>query len=161
MLGSESSDPAIYSNRDTQAAWKYHTASNHTWHSVNTSNHYMDWNNQPRPFKIYPGLPAQSLPTVLPPSGMSALDSLTGNPPVEFAELTLENLAGLLYYSAGVTKGVETPGGRMFFRAAACTGALYHIELYLVCGDMPDLEAGVYQFGAHDFALRRLREGDF
>ena len=23
----------------------------------------------------------------------------------------------------------------MLFRAAACTGALYHIEPYLVCGD--------------------------
>jgi SagB-type dehydrogenase family enzyme len=49
----------------------------------------------------------------------------------------------------------------MYFRAAACTGALYHIELYLVCGDLPDLSAGVYHFGPHDFALRRLREGDY
>ena len=161
MVGSESSDSAIYSNRDTQASWKYHTATNHTWHSVSTSSHYMDWNNQPRPFKIYPDLPEQRLPTGFPSSGMSALDSLTGGASGESAELTLENLAGLLYYSAGVTKGAEGPGGRMFFRAAACTGALYHIELYLVCGDLPDLEAGVYQFGAHDFALRRLREGDF
>lgn len=164
MVGRESSDSAIYSNRDTQAAWTYHTATNHTWHSVSTSSHYMDWNNQPRPFKIYPDLPAQRLPTDFPSSGMSGLDSLTGSAPMksgEFGELTLENLAGLLYYSAGVTKGIEASGGRMFFRAAACTGALYHIELYLVCGDLPGLEAGVYQFGAHDFALRLLREGDF
>jgi SagB-type dehydrogenase family enzyme len=49
----------------------------------------------------------------------------------------------------------------MPFRAAACTGALYHIEEYLICGDLPDLEAGVYHFGAHDNALRKLRSGDF
>jgi SagB-type dehydrogenase family enzyme len=49
----------------------------------------------------------------------------------------------------------------MYFRAAACTGALYHIELYLVCGDMPGLPAGAYHFGPQDFALRRLREGDY
>jgi SagB-type dehydrogenase family enzyme len=47
------------------------------------------------------------------------------------------------------------------FRAAACTGALFHIELYLVCGDLLDLEAGVYHYGAHDNALRQLRRGDF
>jgi SagB-type dehydrogenase family enzyme len=47
------------------------------------------------------------------------------------------------------------------FRAAACTGALYEIELYLVCGDLSDLEAGVYHFGPHDFSLRRLRRGDY
>ena len=49
----------------------------------------------------------------------------------------------------------------MYFRAAACTDALCHIDLYLVCGDLPDLEAGVYHFGPHDFALRRLRSGDY
>src|SRR5262249_58912251 len=31
---------------------------------------------------------------------------------------------------------------------------------YLVCGALPDLDAGVYHFGPHDFALRRLRGGD-
>src|SRR6185369_16337447 len=52
------------------------------------------------------------------------------------------------------------PGGEIFFRAAACTGALYHIDVYAVCAELPDLPAGVYHFGPHDFALRRLREGD-
>lgn len=49
----------------------------------------------------------------------------------------------------------------MPFRAAACTGVLYHIELYLVSGEIPSLPAGVYHYGAHDHALRRLRGGDF
>lgn len=74
---------------------------------------------------------------------------------------TLSQLAGLFHHSAGITKAIDTPGGRMYFRAAACTGALYHIELYLVCGGLTDLPAGIYHFGAHDFALRRLREGDY
>ena len=52
-------------------------------------------------------------------------------------------------------------GGEIFFRAAACTGALYHIDLYLVCGDLPGLEAGVYHFGPHDFGLVQLRKGDY
>src|SRR5206468_10932556 len=34
-------------------------------------------------------------------------------------------------------------------------------ELYLVCGDLPDLEAGIYHFNPGDFALRRLRAGDY
>jgi len=70
-------------------------------------------------------------------------------------------LASLLYFSAGITKRKAYPGGEILFRAAACTGALYHVELYLVCGDLPDLEAGVYHFGPGDFALRRLRRGDY
>ena len=73
----------------------------------------------------------------------------------------LRTLAGIVFFSAGITRRRTVPGGEILFRAAACTGALYHIELYLVCGDLPDLEAGVYHFGVHDFALRQLRAGDY
>jgi SagB-type dehydrogenase family enzyme len=71
--------------------------------------------------------------------------------------LDLEALARLCYFSNGVTKVLRG----MPFRAAACTGALYHIEQYLICADLPGLAAGVYHFGAHDNALRQLRAGDF
>ncbi len=49
----------------------------------------------------------------------------------------------------------------MLFRAAACTGALYHVDLYLICGDVDGLDAGVYHFSPQDFSLRRLRQGDY
>ena len=49
----------------------------------------------------------------------------------------------------------------MLFRAAACTGALYHVDLYLVCGDCEGLNAGVYHFSPQDFSLRQLRQGDY
>jgi len=49
----------------------------------------------------------------------------------------------------------------MQFRAAACTGALYHIELYVVCGDLPGLEAGVYHYYPGAPSLVRLRQGDY
>jgi SagB-type dehydrogenase family enzyme len=61
------------------------------------------------------------------------------------------------YLSNGVTRVLRG----MPFRAAACTGALFHIEEYIVCGALPDLEAGVYHYGAHDNGLRQLRRGDF
>ena len=49
----------------------------------------------------------------------------------------------------------------MYFRAAPSTGALYQTEAYVVAGEVAGLAAGVYHFGPGDFALRRLREGDF
>jgi SagB-type dehydrogenase family enzyme len=76
--------------------------------------------------------------------------------------LTLEALAVLLFFSAGITKKRTYPGGEEHhFRAAASTGALYQTEVYAVAGDLPGLSAGVYHFCPGDFALRRLREGDF
>lgn len=148
-------------NRDISAAWKYHTGTNHTWQSVYHSPHYLDWNNQPQPFKIYRGLEPLRLPSAPEPSGVPALTSMAAAPADGRSMPSLRGLAGLFHYSAGITKALDSPGGRMYFRAAACTGALYHIEFYLVCGDLPDLPAGVYHFGPHDFSLRRLREGDY
>jgi SagB-type dehydrogenase family enzyme len=49
----------------------------------------------------------------------------------------------------------------VLFRAAPSAGALYPTELYAVCGPLADLPAGVYHFAPAEFALRRLRDGDF
>ncbi|HZA23119.1 MAG TPA: dehydrogenase, partial [Dehalococcoidia bacterium] len=146
------------SNRDIHAAWRYHNSTKHSWHSVHTTAYYLDWNNQPTPFKAYPRLEGEKLSTDLQSSEMPALIALVA--PSIWAEEYVPNrsdLAALFYYAAGITKRGIVPGGQMYFRAAACTGALYHIELYLVCGDLPDLPAGVYHFGPHDFSLRQLR----
>ena len=146
-------------NRDIEAAWRYHNGTKLSWQSVHSIGHYLDWSNKPIPFKIYPHLEGEKLPGDLPSSGVPAL---AGSPAqVEEWVPTRRDLARLFYFAAGITKRGVFPGGEIYFRAAACTGALYHIEIYLVCGDLPDLPAGVYHFGPHDFALRRLREGDY
>ena len=150
-------------NRDLEAAWDYHERTKHSFQSVHSSRHFLDFQNQPLPFKIYPGLKPISLPQGLEPPGVPALEALAASVVEPEGERLpdLKFLARLLHYSAGITKRIRSPHGEMLFRAASCTGALYHIDLYLVCGDLPGLEAGVYHFGVHDFTLRRSRRGDF
>ena len=150
-------------NHEINAAWDYHNATKHSYQSIRTNPHYLDWENQPIPFKIYSKLEPIPLHPQLSSSGMPALSAIAA---VEhFSQHlvipTSRSLAEILFLCAGVTKRRSYPGGEMLFRAAACTGALYHIDLYLVCGDLRDLEAGVYHFSPHDFALRRLRQGDY
>jgi len=43
-------------NRNPQAARTYHDATNIPTPSIRTNPHFMDWSNQPLPFKIYPTL---------------------------------------------------------------------------------------------------------
>jgi SagB-type dehydrogenase family enzyme len=149
-------------NRDIQATWNYHNSTKHSYQSIRANRHYLDWDNQPIPFKIYSGLAPIPLPEHLSSSGMPALRALSATArPIEEVAPTIQTLTEIFFLSAGVTKRKPYPGGEMLFRAAACTGALYHIDLYLVCGALPDLEAGVYHFSPHDFALRRLRAGDY
>ena len=148
-------------NRETDAAWQYHNGTKHSYQSVRTSPHYLDWDNQPISLKIYSALEPISLPEHLSSSGMPALSAIASDP-VETAVMpTRQSLAEVLFLSAGVTRRRAYPGGEMLFRAAACTGALYHIDLYLVCGDLENLDAGVYQFSPQDFSLRCLRAGDY
>ena len=65
-----------------------------------------------------------------------------------------------LLSAVGITKRRRYPGGEMLFRGAPCTGALYHIEVYVACADLEDLPAGVYQFQAKDSSVCPLRAGD-
>lgn len=150
-------------NRETEATWTYHDGTKHSYQSIRTNAHYLDWENQPIPFKIYSKLDPIPLRHQLASSGMPALAAIgtVFATDKEFVTPTSQTLAEILFLSAGVTKRRSYPGGEMLFRAAACTGALYHVDLYLACGDLDDLEAGVYHFSPHDFALRRLRQGDY
>lgn len=150
-------------NRDLDATWKYHNATKHSYASVRTNPHSLDWENKPLPFKIYPTLEVTRLPQEARQTGVSALSAIaaTSIPPHAQFALETETIAHLLYLSAGITKTRRTPAGEIFFRAAACTGALYEVELYLVCADLPDLPAGIYHFGVAEFGLRQLRKGDY
>lgn len=150
-------------NQDIDAAWTYHNETKHSYQSIRVRSHHMDWTNRPIPFKIYTTLEPIPLPQDQPPTGAAALEAISSAGVAFDGERVpdLKTLAQILFFSAGITKRTTRPGGEILFRAASCTGALYHIDLYLICGDLPELEAGVYHFSPQDFALRRLRRGDF
>src|ERR1700719_135844 len=150
-------------NRDTQATWKYHDGTKHSYWSIRSDPHFLDWANRPLPFKIYPTIEPLPLPRDVPQTGVAALSAISE--PVRWAQAetfpSLQDLARILYFSAGITKQRAHPGGEIYFRAAACTGALYEIELYVLTGDLEGLDAGVYHFNPADVSLRLLRKGDF
>ena len=43
-------------NREIEAAWDYHNGTKHSYESIRANRHYLDWENQPMPFKVYPDL---------------------------------------------------------------------------------------------------------
>jgi SagB-type dehydrogenase family enzyme len=150
-------------NSDINATWEYHDGTKHSLESLYANRHVLDWYNQPLAYKIYSSLDPIPLPGEFSPSAVSTLDAIadSGEASTDQRVPDLHTLARLCFFSNGVTKRLPYAGGQMEFRAAACTGALYHIELYLVCADLPELAAGVYHYCAHEHVLRRLRAGDF
>jgi SagB-type dehydrogenase family enzyme len=150
-------------NRDISRAWAYHNATKHSEWSIRAVPHYLDWDNQPFAHKIYTTVEPIPLPRDAEQTGISALSAIstTGIPSDGESIPSLSDLARILFFSAGITKKKTYPGGETYFRAASCTGALYEIELYVVCGELPGLRSGVYHFAPGDFALRLLRTGDY
>ena len=128
-------------NRDISAAGNYHDGTKHSVARLRAHPHYLDWDIKPRSFKVYPNLEPIPLPRELPPSRVPALTAIamreTAAGPTERVP-DLIALARLLHFSAGIVRTKTYPGGEEHhFRAAACTGALYHIDLYVICGDLP------------------------
>jgi SagB-type dehydrogenase family enzyme len=164
-------------NDQPDAARQYHSGTKHSYLSLRLHPHALDWDTKPLLFKIYPTLEVTRLPRDFRDTGMPALDAIAATGASVQAEAIpdLETLAQLLFFSAGVVRSKKHAQGETFFRAAACTGALYEIELYVVCRDLqsadlhskdqpgssPALPAGVYHFGAAEFGLRQLRAGDY
>jgi SagB-type dehydrogenase family enzyme len=151
-------------NRDVAELWAYHDATKHSLASLRGDPHVLDWDILPRPFKVYPSLEPIPLARDLTGSQRPVLEAIAdpgcSDDASSAPRIDVDLLAHLIYFTAGVLKRRSYPIGETFFRAAACTGNLHHIDLYLACSDLPGLDAGLYHFGPHDFALRRLRTGD-
>ncbi len=124
---------------------------------------YINLDNKPPLYKIYPGLRAIGLPNVAEQPGpqMPTLAAIRGDHAGDSSgALTLEKLTSLLYHSAAVIRRRQLSDGEVHYRAAASAGALYPTEIYVVCGDLEGLRAGVYHFNPRDCTLARLRNGD-
>ncbi len=156
------------SNQDVESARAYHEATKLT---------YINLANKPPLYKTYsalpliplpPGFASPDAPTLEAVSGRLELgeaasrDSSENDQTDEKGALDVASLSQLLFYSAGLIRKASLQAvGEVHYRAAASAGALYPIDVYLVCQDISGLEAGVYHFSPMDFALRPLRKGDY
>jgi len=125
------------------------------------SGHALDWVNQPKVFKQYPGITSLPLPRdlQLPKGKLSAILSepaAAGLP----KRLDLERLSLLLLLSNTHTARARSSEGDFFFRSAASAGALYPTEIYMASHEVKGIGNGLYHFAIQDHSLVPLRKGD-
>src|SRR5256712_2289317 len=148
--------------KDFSSAMTYHEATKHSEVSIGTSAHYLDWDNKPAQFKEYKNLASIALPRNFPRPEKNSIKAIEGETKVGGAEqIDVEVLSELLFFSAGLTRKMRFGKEFCYMRAASATGALYPIELYVICGRIHGLEAGVYHFNPLHFSLAKLRDGDY
>jgi hypothetical protein len=86
----------------------YHTSSKHTYHSVRSNPHTLDWANRPSPFRVFANHPKLDLPRDLIAADAAALPVLAhgvAGLPVEHAHppQDLRTLASWLHLASGIT----------------------------------------------------------
>ncbi len=149
-------------NEYIEAARVFHEVTKHSYTSVRSSPHLLDWDIKPLPYKIYPGAASVALPRDLNLAGMSTLSALslsteqTSSAPVDVAALTR-----ILFCADGLTRKKRVGNEDYHFRAAASAGALYPIEIYAAAAAVEGLEAGLYHFSPADLRMAGLRRGDW
>ncbi|HKV55515.1 MAG TPA: SagB/ThcOx family dehydrogenase [Candidatus Binataceae bacterium] len=149
-------------NRDIDAALTFHELTKHSYTSVRSNPHILDWANRPMPYKIYPGAGTLALPRDFSLSPTSTLDTLRGRATSSTEEeFSLERLTRLLFCADGLTRRASVDGMDYHFRAAPSAGALYPVELYLAAGEIEGMERGLYHFLTADLKLHGLRRGDW
>lgn len=155
--GKDASEPS----RPGAVALAFHEATKHSFESVRRGGHSLRWDNKPDQFKFISGSDRIELPRGIPTTGVPVLEAVRGSAPSARSTPGLLDLARLMVVGAGVRRRVVyADDEEFFFRTYASAGALYPVEIYVVCTHLSGLPAGVYHFDPRGAALERLREGD-
>jgi len=146
-------------------AREYHERTKHSPRGLRESDVRLDPSNKPRPYKVYEDLSRFSPPGSPEPPDEPVLSAVAQPDPAPTcgpaSPSAGPDVHTLCHYATGVTKELERADETVRFRAASCTGKLYHVDLYAVTGDVGEFDPGVYHFDPHTGGFDVLREGDY
>lgn len=151
-----------------QRVREYHESTKHTYASVRTNPHALDWSTQPNPFRIFREHPKVDLPRDLsisdPPALAVLSDGVSGartsaEEPATNTPQNLTTLAHWLHLACGITGEVRGGDRKVYLRSCPSSSALFPFEVYVAAFGIEGLEPGLYHFSVKEHALRKLRDG--
>jgi SagB-type dehydrogenase family enzyme len=143
---------AILHAYDTVLA--YHERSKHRLDRYAPGPGYLDWANQPDPFRTYAGAPRVALPLRADGLPVSYRDLRAGRLPAP-APFTLESIGMLFELSFAISAWKAHAGSRWALRCNPSSGNLHPTEAYLVTAGVPGIEGGAYHYVSRDHVLER------
>jgi SagB-type dehydrogenase family enzyme len=134
------------------AILRYHDQTKHRLGRYARSPGFMDWKNQPNPFRSYEATPRQSLPllTADPPGGHADLYRRDRNRP---QPVTVESIAGFLELSLGLSAWKAIGADKWSLRINPSSGNLHPTEAHLILPSLDTLASGVYHYNSLWHAL--------
>jgi SagB-type dehydrogenase family enzyme len=132
----------------------YHEASKHHLERYARSPGYMDWANQPEPFRLYPGARVLALPLLDRDPEVGREGMYAGRRPP--AGVEAGSVAGFLELSMGLSAWKAASGARWALRINPSSGNLHPTEAHLVLPPVPGLGGGgVFHYDPLHHALER------
>ena len=136
---------------------KYHEATKHHYDRYARSPGYMDWRNQPNPFRSYVGAPALPLPLLEkdPAAAHRDLYDRKKKPP---QPVTIETLAGFLELSLGLSAWKAVSDSQWSLRINPSSGNLHPTEAHLILPPLNSKKSGVYHYNSLYHVLEKRAE---
>ena len=146
---------------NAQAVLDYHQQSKHHPHRYARSLGYMDWANQPNPFRFYAGVKRLPLP-LKERSDSPSYDTLFGSQRIESKAFGLPNLAGFLELSLGLSAWKQYGSSEWSLRMNPSSGNLHPTECYLLLPEVEGLAACIAHYNPflHCLEIRAELDGE-
>ncbi len=130
--------------------YQYHQTTKHRLHAYAKGPEFIDWENQPNPFRRFLGCAEVKLPLL---TKENILLSEQANP-----VLNKETIAALLELSFGLSCWKQYGPDKWALRCNPSSGNLHPTEAYIINQNMPHLDDGLYHYAPHDHLLERRGE---
>jgi nitroreductase len=132
----------------------YHERSKHHPQRYAASLGYLDWANQPDPFRTYEGALVTPLP--LTAAGLDApFEALYAPGALPPRPLDRGTLSAFFELTLGLSAWKQAGGSRWALRCNPSSGNLHPTEGYLVCRGILDIVDGVHHYVSRDHVLER------
>jgi len=145
----------------TEEILRYHEETKHHFNRYARSLGYMDWKNQPNPFRFYENVKTFSLPLLNENSAADYMDLYTREKTTPQA-FSLENISRFMELALGLSAWKAISGSRWSLRMNPSSGNLHPTEAHLVLPFTDSTPCGVYHYNAFIHALeqRAIISGD-
>jgi SagB-type dehydrogenase family enzyme len=149
----------VHDHGDLETVLRYHERTKHHFNRYARAPGFLDWANQPDPFRRYAGAPLVHLPRLgredepLSP----AYEHLYRPGAVPSAPVTVRALSRMFEYALALSAWKQAGGTRWALRSNPSSGNLHPTEGYLLIGALPGLAgtAGLYHYAPAQHALER------
>ena len=143
------------SQATAQTVLSYHQRTKHQLERYARSLGYMDWDNQPNPFRFYQGAKNLPLPLREQPGSMT-YDTLFGSHRLEPGPIGLQTLGGFLELSLGLSAWKRYGASEWSLRMNPSSGNLHPTECYLLLPEGEGLPACIAHYNPllHSLEIR-------